>query len=74
MTEMRSGYWVIYSTSKYEPDSLEYISSTGSKDARLALTEFLNGYAGNEDFHFTVIRGTEVRIRPVHVAKEYRID
>ncbi len=58
-------YYVWYTTYKYDSDSLEIMDDLD------AVLKFLNAHAGNRDFEFRVVFGTEVKFRAVEVVKQY---
>lgn len=41
-------------------------------DSKQAVLDFLNKYAGAENFEFTVIQGRRIEVKPAQVATEYR--
>ena len=61
-------YWVWFRTSKYE--SLEIAKF----DSQEGVTLFLNSYAGNSEFEFTVVYGSEIKFKAVTVITKYERD
>lgn len=64
-------YYLIYSTERYEGPSVEEFPI--DSDGRKKLNDFLNQYASNPDFKFTLIYGQQVEVEPVDIVKQFRI-
>jgi hypothetical protein len=58
-------WWIYYATDRYEGFTFD------SFDNEEKLLELLNKYAPNPDFTFTVIKGDEVRYKPVERVVRY---
>lgn len=60
-------YYVWFSTSQYDPETLTEF------DNQEEVLSFLNKYASNPEFDFTVVYGRRVSAEPVSTVTQYRL-
>ena len=59
-------YYIWWTNYKYDPRQLDVVHSEA------AVLEFLNKYAGNEDFRFCVVKGEKLEYEADEVVIKYR--